>query len=367
MSRSVFEAKPVTRKGTLRQVRRDRLRRMRVVETLDTAAVFADSPVEIKEGYAVSDRETGELFLVLTFRSLSQRPIAALDIRLLLYSSTQQLLPYRKDDFRYSWETATLGVRTVDGRVRKEKECKRETAIVHDEEFGYGVFLPLPGTFFSRLQIELVRVLYADGGCEALGLVSDPFDRRLRATRFDEIDGNLRASYVHVNPFEQAEAAHPIRVLPQEGKNVWLCCCGQKNSADVPCCEACGREKDWQLANLSEEKLWEVRHALDGDRTQHVPHDTSAYSQTRYLENEEDKARKEDQIKKVKWDLYVRGETEKDKRYWKMLRQILEIALLFAAILGVARLIQLGFELHYFGTAEELEESMIHALRGWMG
>ena len=358
------------RRNTLRRVQKDLLRQMRVVETLDTAAVFANSPVEIKEGYAVSDRETGELFLVLTFKSLSQRPISALDIRILLYNGMKSVLPdrpYRTDDFRYSYETATLGVRTLNGRVRKGKECKRETAIVREEEFGYGIFLPLPDTFFSGLQIELVRVTYADGGCEQLGLVSDPFDRRIRATRFDEIDGNLRATYVHINPFEEAEEKHPIRVLPQEGENVWLCCCGQKNPADAPRCKACGRAKDWQLENLSEKNLWKVRHDLDADRTQHVLHDTSSYSQTRYLENKEDKDRKEAQIKKVRWELFVRGETEKDKRYWKMLRQILEIALLFAAILGIARLIQLGFELHYFGTAEELEESMIHALRGWMG
>lgn len=348
------------RRNTLRRIRKDLLRQMRVVETLDTAAVFANSPVEIKEGCAVSDQETGELFLVLIFKSLSQRPIRALDIRILLYGEKRPGLPYRPyraDDFRYSDETATLGLRTLDGRVRKEKECKRETAIIQEEEFGRGIFLPLPESFFSGLQIELVRVTYADGGCEQLGLVSDPFDSRPRATRFDEIDGNLRASYIHVNPFEQAEKAHPIRVLPQEGKNVWLCCCGHKNPADVPLCGSCGRDKDWQIENLSEEKLRKLRHELDGDRTLHIPHDTSAYSQTRYLENKEDKERKEAQIKKVKWDLYVQGETEKDKRYWKMVKQILEIALLFAAILGIARLIQLGFELHYFGTAEELEES----------
>ena len=364
MSRSVFEAKPVTRKGTLRRVRRDRLRRMRVVETLDTASVFASSPVEIKEGYAVSDLETGELFLVLTFKSLSQRPIEALDIRVLLYGGTQQLLPYRKDDFRYSWETATLGKRILDGRVRKEKECKRETAIVHDEEFGYGVFLPLPDTFFSRLQIELVRVTYADGGCEQLGLISDPFDRRLRATRFDEIDGNLRVSYEHINVFQQNEEEHPIRVLPQEGKNVWLCCCGRKNPADAPRCEACGRDKDWQLENLSEQKLLKARRELDSDRTLHVPHDTSAYSQTRYLENAEDKRRKEEQIKKVKWELYVRRVTAEDKHYWKMLKRIVLSAVVLAAIWGIVRLIQLGFDIGLFGAEESATiTSLWRALR----
>ena len=358
------------RKDTLKRVRKDLLRRMRVVETLDTAAVFEDSPVEIKEGYAVSDRETGELFLVLTFKSLSQRPIRALDIRLLLYgdrkpaTSYRKDVPYRKDDFRYSWETATLGVRTLDGRVRKEKVCKREKAIIHDEEFGYGVFLPLPDAFFSRLQIELVRVTYADGGCEQLGVVSDPFDRRLRATRFDEMDGNLRASYAYMNIFDREEEAHPIRVLPQEGKNVWLCCCGQKNPAADRHCGSCGRDKDWQLENLSEQKLLQVRRELDDDRTKHVLHDTSAYSQTRYLETQEEKDRKEKQAKNAKWELYVRQVTEENKRGWRTLKRIVGLLLLVAAIWGIARLIQLGFDIGLFGEVEELPE--VAALQEWM-
>lgn len=49
-----------TRSETLKRVHRDRLRRLRVLEYLDNSAVFADSPVEIKESYAVSDRDTGE-------------------------------------------------------------------------------------------------------------------------------------------------------------------------------------------------------------------------------------------------------------------------------------------------------------------
>lgn len=72
-----------TRSETLKRVHRDRLRRLRVLEYLDNSAVFADSPVEIKESYAVSDRDTGETFLVLIFRCLSEKPLEALDVRLL--------------------------------------------------------------------------------------------------------------------------------------------------------------------------------------------------------------------------------------------------------------------------------------------
>lgn len=336
----------------LRRQRKDQLRQMRVLEELDTSAVFADSPVEIKEGYAVSDKETGELFLLLVFRSLSRRPIAALDIRLLLYRQGLPV-PYRKDDFRYSWESATLGERVLDGQVRKEKDCKKERNIVHGEEFGQGVFLPLPDAFFHRLQIELVRVTYDDGGCESLRLVSDPFDRRLQATKFSEIDRNLHVSYQQMNIFDEKEESHPIRVLPQAGEHAWLCCCGHKNPAAASLCEACKREKDWQLANLSEEHLRQVRREMDADRSRHVPHDTSAFSQTRYLENAEDKQRKEAQFKQAQWELYVQKETDEARRYKKLIFRILKLALLVLAIMGVARLIMLGYELGIFVEAEE--------------
>lgn len=285
------------RNEALQRVYRDRLRPLRVVEHLDNSAVFANCPVEIKESYAVSDRETGELFLVLIFRCVSEKPLEALDVRLLFYDGGRIPVPARKEEFRYSWETATLGRRTLDGQVRREKDCERETSIACGEEFGEGIFLPLPEDYFRKLQIELVGAAYSDGSYETLELPACG-----RAKRFIDMDSDLRASYTHVNIFRQTEETHPIRVLPQAGANAWLCCCGHKNPASVPLCEACGREKDWQLANLSEEKLLQVRHALDEEeeslvraRKKRVLHDVSAYPQMRYLETEEERLRKAEQ------------------------------------------------------------------------
>lgn len=342
MSRSVLEAKPVSRREALKRVHRDRLRPLRVLEYLDNSAVFDHSPVEVKEGYIVSDRDNGEVFLVLVFRCLSRKPMEALDIRVHLYNERQPV-PFSRTDFRYSWETATLGERVLNGQTRKEKECKREQALVHGEEFGQGIFLPLPESYFHKMQIELVGVSYTVGGYEPLGLIAGN-----SAKRFSEIDGNLRASYVQMNIFQRAEEEHPIRVLPQAGENAWLCCCGHKNPADVPLCEKCGRDKDWQLENLSVEKLQQVRQEQDADQNLRVLHDTSAYAQNRYLESREEKERKVRQCNEVLERLAAQEKAKEHRRNMILPKILLLIGLAFA-IWVICQIILGGFSLGFLG------------------
>ena len=325
------------RRKNLRRVHRDRLRPLRVLEYLDNSAIFEHSPVEVKEGYIVSDRDTGDVFLVLIFRSLSQKPISALDIRVLLYHERHPI-PFQKDDYRYSWETATLGERVVGGRVLKEKESRREQAIVHGEEFGQGIFLPLPEGYFDRMQIELVGVAYTVGEYEQLGLIAGN-----RAARFEDMDVSLRFSYLKMNIFDQAEQDHPIRVLPQAGENVWLCCCGHKNPATVSLCEACGRDKDWQLENISVERLRKKQLELEAERNYRVLHDTSAFPQNRYMENEMEKQRKVEQCTQALQRIAAE-EKARERRNMMILPKYILIAAIIALIGGLIRAI-----LFYFG------------------
>ncbi len=284
------QEKTETRRKAEKRLRRDRLRPLRVVEPLESGGVFAKSPVEVKEGYVVSDRDTGELFVVLVFRNVAEKPLLSLDVRLLLFDEGMQT-PYEKVARRYSWETATLGERSIHGQVRRERESRRTPEIEPGEEFGQGVFFPLPENYFHRMQVELVGVTYSVGGYEPLGLLYDPFDRHRAAKRFSDIDLSLRSSYHALNIFDRAEAEHPIRVLPQAGENAWLCCCGQKNPASAELCESCGRDKAWQLENLSEQHLREVEQARD-PAVGRILHDTSAFPQNRYLESDREKAEK---------------------------------------------------------------------------
>lgn len=332
-----------SRRETLRRIHRDRLRPLRVLEYLDNSAVFAHSPVEVKEGYIVSDRDTGELFMVLVFRSLSQKPIAALDIRALFYNENHPV-PFRRDDFRYSWENATLGERVLGGEVRRERECKREQAIVHGEEFGQGIFLPLPENYFHRMQIELVGVAYTVGEYEPLGLIAGN-----RAKQFAEIDSSLRASYAHMNIFQRAEEAHPIRVLPQAGENVWLCCCGHKNPAGSSYCEQCGRDRDWQLENISVERLEQTRQEMDEEEQRmiasgekRVLHDATAYTRLDKMDSDEEKQRKVERYNEVLQHLAAQ-EKAKDHRRKMILPKLALLALIVFAIWFLAEWIGFRF------------------------
>lgn len=347
------------KRETLRKLREDWMRPLRVVEELDTSAVFESSPVEIKNGYVLSDRKNGDLFLMLVFRSVSKRPIAALDIRVVLYDG-ERPLPFRKDDFRYGWETATLGERTLQGQTRREKRRRREQAIVCGEEFGQGVMLPLPACYFHRMQIELVRVIYEDGCCDPLGLPVGG-----RAKRFAEMDSSLRASYVQMNIYGRAEEAHPIRVLPMAGENAWLCCCEYKNPAAARHCEACKREKDWQLANLSEEHLRQVKQELDEEENRLVKagkkrilHDKSAFTRGRYYDSAADQEQKEKAFRRAKWQLYVEAATDAARRIGKVLKTLFLLGLLVLFLYLLREFVFSAYRMGFFGGWEKLKKML---------
>ncbi len=276
-----------TRRENLRRIRRDLLRPLRVVEVLDCSAVFAKCPTEIKEASVISDRDTGELFLTVLFRCLSVKSPESLDICVLLYEENV-CVPYAKIPFRYGNTEGTFGERIYKGCVRTKKECKAEPLPVYGELFGQGVYLPLPDSYFHRLQIKLLDVVYKDGTKETLDLIANT-----EALRFEELDDALQTTYSHINAFEREEQQHPIRVLPTVGENAWLCCCGQKNPAKGSRCERCGRDKEWQMANLTPQRLQEEQQKLEESRSVRFLHDKSAFPQNRYLETTDERKKKE--------------------------------------------------------------------------
>ncbi len=317
-----------TRRENLRRIRRDRIRPLRVVEVLDCSAVFAKCPTEIKEASVVSDRDTGELFLTVLFRCLSVKSPESLDICVLLYEENV-CVPYARIPFRYGNAEGTFGERIYKGEVRTRKECKAEPLPVYGEVFGQGVYLPLPASYFHRLQIKLLNVVYKDGTKETLDLIANT-----EALRFTELDDTLQMTYFRINSFESEECRHPIRVLPTVGENAWLCCCGQKNPAKVPCCERCGREKEWQMENLTPQRLQEEQQKLEESKNVRFLHDKSAFPQNQYLETEEERKKKEKvfhafQEKEKRRQLYR-------EKLWMRIRRIRGIVglILFFAILA---------------------------------
>ncbi len=312
--------------ANLRRIHRDRMRPLRVLKALDNSAIFEKSPVEIKEGYVIADRDTGDLFLTLMLRSLSTVPLLALDIRILLYRE-QNCVPYQKLNFRYSWEEATFGVRLLNGKELKEKRNRPEKNLECGEEFGEGIYIPLPESYFKKMQIELEGVTYGDGRYEKLGLVAGG-----KAAHFPDVDSELKQAYRHLNIFEEAEQEHPIRVLPQAGENVWLCCCGHKNPIKETLCEACGRDKNWQFDNLTLEQLEKTKQSYVSDPERRILHDKTNYPQNRYLESERELQKKVERCNQVMQRIAAQEKEKEHSRNMVLPKIFLCIGVCFLAI-----------------------------------
>ena len=285
-----------------KRVYRNWLRSLRVVEVLDLLTVAEGSPVEIKTGYTVSDRETGELFLVLVFKSLSQRPISALDIRVMFYDESHPV-PFRKDDFRYSHETATLGERRLDGKLHRERSCKREQALVYGEEFGQWVLLSLPDNYFHRMQMELVCVTYEDGGCEPIRLTV--YQKAIRRPAAEGVGETF--------------PARPIS--PAEGKQEQLL-------RDLPQAQV--------KRVLKEERMERIREL----------HDTSAYVRLRRFETKEELNERIEQHNRALTNLAAQ-ERERKHRLRMLPVKLALVAFLALVLIHYEELTELLFALFY--------------------
>ncbi len=263
--------------------KKDKLRALRVIEFLDYSAIFESSPVEVIEGYIVSDIDEYDIFASFVFKNVSKTQIKALDIRLLIYKN--QNIPYEKPTFRYSRENYTLGTRRADQEVIKTKEAGE--FINPGESFGEAIYIPLPESYFSKFELEITGVLYADDSYEKFSLIAGK-----RKERIAELDDDKMFTYMTINIFKAAEEKFPGQYIPQKGENAWLCCCGHKNSITSNYCEVCKRDMAWQFNNLVPDRLEDIAERKKQERA--IPHafEKSRYSQTKYLQTKEDQERK---------------------------------------------------------------------------
>ncbi|PKM62658.1 MAG: hypothetical protein CVU97_04350 [Firmicutes bacterium HGW-Firmicutes-21] len=314
-----------------RQIK-DRQRILRVVEYLEYNTVFEKCPVEINEGYIVSDVTDYSIFASFVFRNVSKKRIKSLDVRLLCYQ--KQNIPYLKLPFTYSFERYTLGTRRIgEERIRDKKQLNNPDISV-GESFGETVYIPIPESYFSRLELEITGVRYTDGTYEELGIINGkPF------TRFVELDDDKKFAYVTHNIFIAAEENYPSRFIPQKGEFVWLCCCAHKNLNEQNECERCHREQKWQFDNISINKLEEISEKIAAD-TSSIYHDKSKYSQTKYLETDE-----EIQRKTKAYELAMKRIAEEERRKERLKTWIIpKIILCLLAIYLIAFAMQLIYD-----------------------
>lgn len=239
------------------RIKTDRDRSLRVIENLDFSRIYDNVPVEVIEGFTIADTETYECFAVFKIQNTGDKDIKALDVRLLLYEGTSNI-PTRRINFTYKAEHGFFGRRSLPADEEKNvffekiglKEKTVPAFIRKGEFFGEGMYISLPKSYCRKLEFEIRTVHYTDGTSVVVNVISGK-----KYTFFKELDDEMRYAYSQINVFARAEEKHPIKIIPQSTSRVWLCCCGRKNLAEEARCAKCGREKDWQLDNITEGSL----------------------------------------------------------------------------------------------------------------
>lgn len=238
------------------RMRLDAERPIRVIENLDFSRLYEGVPIEVIEGYTITDSDTSECFAVFKIQNTGEKDIKALDVRLLLYEGTANI-PTKRLDFTYTAANNRWGRRCYSEEKQPSflqrlgiKDIVLPANIRHGESFGEGVYIPVPKSYCRKLEFEIRTIYFADGTDMTVNVVSGK-----KYTFFRELDEDMRYAYRKMNVFARAEEAHPIKLIPQSTDKVWLCCCGRKNLVKDAVCSECGREKEWQLKNITEQSL----------------------------------------------------------------------------------------------------------------
>lgn len=331
-------------KEKIKRQKYDRMRSLRVVKYLEYPFILPDSPVELDEGYIVSDMETYDVFASFIFKNVSERPIRKLNIRLSCYLN--QNIPYTNIDFTYSHEDLTFGIISKDGNDLKLRQSNERLTVERSETFGSCVYIPLPESYFTKLEVILLSVEYAGGQVVELNtLVAG------NSKRYSDLDNISKIVYTRVNIYKAAEEKYPTKVIPQFGNTVWLCCCGNKNPASSDKCELCGREKEWQEKSVTSQVLEETKKKMVGDRQERVLHDKSRFKQNKFLESDEENERKIKQYEQAMKNIAYE-EQRKQRNQMMLIPKILIAVLIFY-------LLVLGFKIieEFFLIPEETAEA----------
>ncbi len=326
----------------------DYLRPLRVVKYIDFSFVLENSPVEIIDGYIVSDRDTCDVFASFVFKNVTIKRLSSLTIRLSLYQN--QNIPYQHIDFTYSQSDLNFGIISVGGRDLRLRESNKRTSVSCGETFGSCVFIPIPERYFTKMDVVLVSAEFADGEKLVMNKLVTGHTKR-----FSELDEISRVVYSRVNIYQSAEEKYPTRVIPQFGDNVWLCCCGTKNPSDLKYCEKCNRERDWQKESVTADAIEALRATVASDPRERNLHDKSKYAQNKFLESSDEIQLKIDQYEKAMKNIAL-DEKMKHKRQMMLIPKII-VAILIIYLLTFLLKILAEFQI------PEAESALINVMR----
>lgn len=326
--------KPVDKEHILRQ-KNDRMRSLRVVKYLEYPFILPDSPVDIEEGYIVSDRDTYDIFASFIFKNITARPLKKLNVRINCYLN--QNIPYTHIDFEYSHDLLTFGIIGKDDIDLKFKDSNKKIYIDKSETFGACVYIPLPETYFTKIELVLLSVEYVGGEVVDINTVVAGDSKK-----YKDLDNITKMVYARVNIYRSAEEKYPTKVMPQFGSTVWLCCCGNKNPDAAEVCEKCGREKEWQKTVIVSEKLEETKTQIVSDPREVTLHDKSKFKQNKHLETKEETQKKIEQYEKAMKNIALEEKYNESRKLMIIPKILLVIGLIYLLVFGIKLYIELG-------------------------
>lgn len=321
----------IVNKTALERQKYDYQRPLRVVKYFDYPFILEDSPVELEEGYIVSDRETCDVFASFVFKNVSPKPLKSLKIRLACYLN--QNIPYLNIDFEYSQKDLTFGIIKSGEREFKLRESNKREVIRTAESFGSCVFIPIPESYFTKMEVILLSAEMLNGEIIPINtlVVGD-------SQRYKDLDDISKLVYSRVNIYQAAEERFPTKVIPQFSNQVWLCCCGTKNPLANTECERCGREREWQKQTVTEDILSQTRERMVSDPREVTLHDKTRFAQNKRLETKEETAAKIEQYEKAIKNIAYE-EKQKQRRQMMIIPKILLVALVLYLLTLLFRII----------------------------
>ena len=187
--------------------------------TLSEDLYTPGAPLVIAAGALLKDTQTGQVLAQLKLRSISDRPIHAVDLQVIGYDMSKS-------------------------EICREEHQYLDLNVSRDDMFGSKEAILMSRPSVRSFSVRVLAVYFADGD-RYLGpeerWASLPVQQDLNGRLFDT---ELIRQY-------KLETSERSRYVPMEHLDLWLCSCGEINHAGEPCYR-CGRclEDEKQLLNV---------------------------------------------------------------------------------------------------------------------
>lgn len=324
--------KKAKRRRDLKRVQLDAARDMRDVKRFDSAFVAVGSEIQLVEGGIIADRDEFGVYAEMIFKNLSEKALKRLKIRMDFYY--YQNIPYGDLFFEYCADDITFGKIKQKEQELKHREALQRTEIKGGETFGEGVYIPMPESAYTKLAIYICEIEFTSGE-----VITDEISLCGKGITFSELDEISKRILKSEKRFERNERVFPTKNLPQFSENGWLCCRGYKNPAQSEICEKCKRERELQRELISEAAINERKRELASQPTAIQYHDKSRFAQNKYLQNAEDRRKREEEIKRSRENLAKQQELRRRREsHWlkRGLLLIITVALFWVGFVMLA-------------------------------